>query len=343
MKTIAYLHYGNKREYALELTYSIASIVSFLRSDPSDIRLLLITDEKGQRSDLPVDHLLFSNELFAQWTHDGHYSHAAKVHALIWAADQTAGPLALIDTDTYFTSHPDNLFDKIRPGHSVMQTPEGTIGSLDFWRPLLNAAPEEVAGYPITPHSPMNNSGVIGVDQADKAMLAEILPIMEELYAICPVFNIEQFAVTCVLARHTQLTVAPDIVYHYWPYHERAFAHAAAAKALPEFTSENFDRLVASFRPFKIPRKRRMDLLRTKIAGTLFGWPAPYHFAYLAGLSARSSVDAGEANAWAAIAAYFIRQGDYPSAWVRRDFRGLLGKPHAWMTPETARAWQALH
>jgi hypothetical protein len=120
MNTIAYLLYGDTREYHLELTYSVLTARHFLRSDIGDTRLLLITQENQFRDDLPIEQIHFSSSQFDDWTYGRQYFHGAKVHALALALDNSDGPVVLIDTDTAFTSSPRLLFDRIGPGRSVL-------------------------------------------------------------------------------------------------------------------------------------------------------------------------------------------------------------------------------
>ena len=342
MKTLAYLVYGNKREYRLELAYSLASIVPFEAQGARGIRRLLVTDQPDLAQGLPVDVLLIDKARLAEWTQDGQYSHAAKIHALAAVLEHSDGPVALIDTDTYFLRSPGELFARIGSGRSVMQAADAPIGQLHFWRRLLANAPATVAGYAISAASPMNNSGVIGMDPTDRGIVPEMIALMGELHSIDPVFNIEQFAVTCVLDRHTELSVAPDIVHHYWPLHERWFIHAAVENAAGGTDPIAIDRLSTPFIRFGYPPKRVIDQVAARVRGTIGGWDHVYRYAYLAYLSALSSRSVREANVWAAIAADALRDTQSPTASIRSDFRKLAIARPAWLDNRAASAWQQL-
>lgn len=335
MRTIAYLVYGQRPEYEIELTGSVASAVRFLRAEPADIRLVLLTDRPGRRPDLPVEYVPFTAAQFAAWTGEGRYNHAAKIHALGALLDEADGPVALLDTDTYFTRHPAELFRRIGPGRAAMQAPDRLIGELDFWRPLLDCAPAIVAGYPISGASGMNNSGVIGVHPAQRSLIAQMVKLMAALHAISPVFNIEQFAVTTVLARHTELTTVPDVVHHYWPTYERWFVHA-------ELESAGFAALAERFPPLGYPPKRAVDRLAARIRGVLHGWDGQRRFAYLAYRAALASRSPAHARVWARIAADALRAGAAPPAAVAADFHRMVRRPPAWLDDGQAAEWARL-
>ena len=323
MKTIAYLIYGDRREYQLELTLSVASIIRHLRRAPSDIRIVLVCDRQDIRLDLPVEYSVFSRADFDFWTDGGKYQHAAKLGALKKIIDDTEGPVAFVDTDTIFLRHPDEMFAHIKSARSVMQKRDAPIGELDYWHELLRKAPSTVAGYPIRASSPMNNSGVIGIDQADVSWIEEAKSLVFALHRIEPVFNIEQFAVTCALAKHTVLSVIPDIVYHYWPTHERLFQHAYVEDTVPSFTAQNFERLVKKTDQIGLPQKRFLDRVVATIKGKLHRWDGDYKFAFLAYRSALSTDDPMHSQVWMNIARNHLARNSYPASRIARDFPAI--------------------
>ncbi len=172
MNTIAYLIYGGKREYQLELSYSVASAKQFIGQDP-EWQLLLITDAANIRPDLPLRHLIFNDAQFSMWTSGGKYNHAAKVEALGYAAEQHPGKIALVDTDTFFKAHPACLLGKVSPGHTVMHAEDGRLGQFDYWLPLIARSGGSSQGYAVCRESMMFNSGVVGLHTSDSHLLKE--------------------------------------------------------------------------------------------------------------------------------------------------------------------------
>lgn len=324
MKTIAYLMYGARREYHLELTLSVASAIKHTRADGSDIKIVMICDEANARHDLPVDLIIFNETQFCEWTENGTYTHAAKLNALLLALRTLNGQVALIDTDTVFLDHPQRVFDRIGPGRSAMHVHEKPIGESPVWQPLLDSAPAQVEGFAIDASSAMNNSGVIGVNSKDIGLIEEALKLMLSLYKIHPVFNIEQFAVTQALLKGTRVSTVADVIYHYWITHERLFMHAAAQRICPEFTVQNFERLVRAPIALGMPEKRLSDKVATALKSRLRGWDGDYRFADAAYRASKATKDADHAKVWRTIARSQVTRSARDPAQARKDFPGLF-------------------
>jgi hypothetical protein len=267
--------------------------------------------------------------------------HEAKVHALIKAMDHYRGRVALIDTDTYFTDHPDKLFHRIGPGKSVMHSFEGTLQQYDFWKPLLERSNAPINGYRVAGDSAMINSGVVGLDFADRGVLDEVVPLIGKLYDIDPIFNIEQFAFASVLKKHTAVVVCPDVIHHYWGY-ERGFLHSQIGQLFPRFSSELFNQIVDNLPKLGYPQKRRVDQLKAKLVSFLRRNGNDYQFAYIAYLCALRQMHTDTANArvWARIALTVLKKNTFPVKHILNDFREMKAvQSHDWLDSETKRDW----
>jgi len=62
----------------------------------------------------------------------------------------------------------------------------------------------------------MFNSGVIGVSPEHRGLIEKSSGLIDKIYSIDRIFNIEQFAAGCVLSQHTNLSVCENIIKHYW-------------------------------------------------------------------------------------------------------------------------------
>lgn len=349
MKTLVYLVYGNKRTYQLELTYSVLSASHFLRADPDDIKIVLMTTPPNRRDDLPVEHILIDESEILEWTLNGTFGHAAKYFALVRAMDEFRGAVAFIDTDTYFTRHPKLLFDRVGPGRSVMCDLDKPLGAHGYWLSLLdriNGTP--VAGYSVDRASTMHNSGVVGVDWSLRSHIPEMFELMSALHSMQPLFTHEQFAFSAVLERHTSVSVCPDVIRHYWGF-DRRFVHAQIEQLFPEYSVQLFERHVGHLRPLGMPEKRLIDRIRARGMGLMRRGSKQYVFAYLSYLSALASKSALMADAWAntALDAIVSEAVVWESSELRHmphDFRRF--RPEnldslGFLQPETRRRWQA--
>jgi hypothetical protein len=344
LNTLAYLVYGSRREFQLELTYSILSAVHHRKVDDVDFRIVLVTDASNRRHDLPVEHLVFNAAELADWTRGGQYHHEAKIHALGRALDVYGGKVALVDTDTFFNFSPARLFERIGPQRSLMHACEGALGNDRLLGPILERFGSESSRYQLTPATRLFNSGVIGLDYGDRPLLVDTLVLLNQLYAVYPAFNIEQFALSIVLDRQTSLRDCQDLVTHYYGY-SRGFIRAQVADLFPEFSAERFWRHAGVLPKIeRYPGKRKLDLVKARIHSMLRHQPSDYRFAYLACLSTRSSAahSPAYANVWARVAVDILRQNEFRIVDVEQDFAAMKRlTASAWADEETREAWQS--
>lgn len=344
LKTIAYLTYGTKREYQLELTHSVLSAHHHLTKDPCGIQIVLVTTESNVRHDLPVEHLVVDQRQLLEWQGGGAYGHAAKYWALLAVMDRYQGAVAFVDTDTQFLHHPQRIFDLVGPDKSVMQADEGVLAQHGNWNSLLGKLQGTVDGYRVDNGSRMFNSGVVGVDFAMRSRLPEAEQLMKSLYEIEPVFNIEQFAFTAVLEKYSSLSACPDVVKHYWG-HERRFFHLQIGALFPEFNRALFDSYVSNPPRTGYPPVSTVARIKARLKRWQRGNSGDYGFAYLAYQCALKSEDEGSANVWSEIALDTLSGITVQSGrTVRGDFRGVGPEKLAslsWMSPGTRERWQA--
>jgi hypothetical protein len=342
--TLVYLIYGSRREYQLELTYSVLSAAHFASRGGANLRIVLITDEANRRPDLRVENVVFSAAEFANWTQNGQYRFAAKIHVVRKALDLFGGKVALIDTDTYFKVDPRWLFAKIGPGRAVMHAYEGMLGEDLYLGPILQKiSAEPTLSYPVGPTTRLFNSGVIGLDYRDRELLQDVLLLCAELYRIYPAFTTEQFAFSIVLHSRTFLSDCAELITHYYGY-RRGFIHTQLDALFPHFTPEAFQRYVRALPALAgFPPKRKLDQIRARLKAMVRREGPEYRFAYLAYLSALSSARASpvHANIWARINVAVLRHNEFPIESIEQDF-GVMKSPQelGWPSSETQDAWR---
>jgi hypothetical protein len=356
MKVLAYLFYGNQREYQLELFFSIFSALQQLRAtgEQDDVVISVISDRSDFDPDLPIDHLQFSAAEFAEWTRSPHgtYNHRVKIHALIKALDHYQAPVALIDTDTYFTASPTQLFERISPQKTVMHLLEfAHVVDHDLWQPMMEKIGDgvEVNGIEVSPQSSMFNSGVIGVDPSHRELLERSLTVVDDLYGRSPIFNVEQFAVGVTLNQATQLSTSEDLITHYYGF-SRRFIHLQTSRLFPDFSAATLENLLQSSSSPAVgyPPKSLPDRIITRILAAINRWSPEYRFAYISYRTAffYAPQNREYANIWAAIALQMVQsfkgQSDFSLEQAQRDFPRFQADKVVlldWLNPSTRNNW----
>lgn len=361
MKVLAYLLYGNQNEYQLELFFSIFSALRQLRAmgEQDDVLISVISDRSDFDPQLPIDHLQFSAAEFADWTRSPHgtYNHRVKIQALIKAIDHYQAPVALVDTDTYFTDTPTKLFDRVSPQKTVMHQLEfAHIADHSLWQPMLEKISDgiEISGVKVSPQSSMFNSGVIGVEPSHRELLKRSLAVVDELYGRSPIFNVEQFAVGITLNQATQLSTSEDLITHYYGA-SRRFIHLQISRLFPDFTATTLENVLKSseFPALGYPPKALSDQIITRIWAAIKRWHPDYRFAYLCYRSSffYAAQDPEYANIWAAIALQMIQSfrrqnpSNFSLEQVQQDFLRFQTDKIAsldWLSSSTRNNWMQL-
>lgn len=245
MMTILYLSLGNGAHID-EIAYSVYSAMRFLHKSRRDCRLVVYTDLPNRFSFLPLEVRHVDAYRRTEWCEPLGYLLRAKACVLRDAIRTIGGKCVLIDSDTYFIRSPDELFNLIRPGQSVMHELLGPFASWGRGQvaALLEAEhPTTHRGevWDLSPYTWDYNSGIVGLDEADAACLEDVLPLCDLFYARTGQWGSEEFAHSACLARGTRVAEAFRIVGHY--YHPAT--KAAFRKTLPNLlnTSSQMDEL----------------------------------------------------------------------------------------------------
>lgn len=355
MKVIAYFLFGDDRLYEVELVFSVLSALRFLKDQSEEIKFCVVSDsaerllQHGEVGiELPIEHLTFSAQEFADWTNNGAYIYRAKPFALKKVLEHYQTPVALIDTDTYFIDHPRKLFERIAPGCSVMHVREAAIGGSELWQPIVKqiGSGMNIAGIQISARSLMLNSGVIGIDPADQSLINSAIEILDYLYQVAPIFNVEQFAIGAVLDQKTQLSVGDDVINHYWGV-RKEFVRVQLLKVLKENTLEKITQILETT-ALEVPEVYPRIRLRDRVITTLnFFWHRDHDYRR-AQLAYRTALyyakkHVGYANAWANTALESVKVSKHRDRQKNaRDFRYLNKdaiEQVSWVRPPTRRGW----
>ncbi len=221
MNRLVFLSYGSGPQPD-EIAFAVLSAVRFDGAEPAAYRMVVVTDAPGRFAGLPVTLEAVSAEQMNAWRGPAGFGHRVKIEALRHATRDGAGKAIFVDSDVYFRRSPAELFDRIGPGRAIMHVMEGTVGhlhALGHYRHRLAALSLDLGPtmgrYDVGPDTHDWNAGVVGIDPADAPRLADVLALTDAIYAAVPSVVSEQLAFTLVLNRHTRLSPAIDVVFHY--------------------------------------------------------------------------------------------------------------------------------
>lgn len=218
--SVVYLAYGRRR-FTKATVFSALTLVH-VATRGAPCRLVVYTDapEIFDRYGVPCE--LFPVDIVRDRESSRGNPHRSKLLVIQHCADTFDGPLMFVDGDTYFMKSPAKLFDWLSsPSHSVLHTREFFIS--DETEPRLDkllrqrrlASPNPASVYH-RPKPVMWNSGVIGLAQANKSLLPEIIDICDHLFVDYPYHAMDQVACSLVLENETEIFPADEVVYHYW-------------------------------------------------------------------------------------------------------------------------------
>jgi hypothetical protein len=235
MVTVAYLAYGRRRFSQffggslpllergddLATAFSALTFFHFASKLSPAWRLVIYTDAPRvfTRYGVPCD--LIPLDVIREREDESGYAYRRKLLVVEHCAKNFNGDLLFVDGDTYFMQSPEELFEAVASGRSVLHTAEWVVSG-ETQPDLYRLMSEHVFDSPRLRSAQrwstvtMWNSGVIGLPQATKGVIPEVIAICDELYSACPYHAMEQFSWSVVLEDVTGIIPADDVVYHYW-------------------------------------------------------------------------------------------------------------------------------
>ena len=249
--------------------FCILTFQHFALRSPGRYRVVVYTDQPTAFTELgdSVRLELLSPATMHRWRGADDYVHRIKPEMFIDYATKYEGRFAFVDSDTYFMRDPAELFARIRDGVAVLHVDEGRLSERrnanmrklhDFVRRTALRLPGGATGK-LSEDTAMWNSGVVGLAPGDRDLLVPSLELVDELFSRYRKHNMEQLALSYVLARRLQLVPADDVVFHYWGRGE-GFDRIATQFFADTAALDLADRAAAAFalspKPEPTPRRR---------------------------------------------------------------------------------------
>ncbi len=215
--TLLYLAYG-AASYHQEAVFSIASALARLRETPGEmLDIAVFADDPAPYRDLPVRVLPLDDAMLKSWRGPHGYAFRAKRVALraVLAERERA---VLIDTDTFFRRSPRALFERIQTG-TLLCNRIGPCYGDDRGALLYRALAARLQERGLACDDlPLLNSGVIGLNAGDVAVLDQAIALMDELFPFAGgAYTLEEFVLAVARGdKQLRLAECPDLIHHYW-------------------------------------------------------------------------------------------------------------------------------
>jgi hypothetical protein len=214
MTNIVYLAHGNSRIY-FQARFSILTLLHLLEKDNADCRIVVYTDSPSFFDRYNVSIRELSQETIRQWKGEYDFVHRVKIKMLDDCLN-LGGHLFYLDTDTYFKTHPGELFSSLSKDTSIMFRNEGVISGQNhhlFHRFLRKHSTS--LHIPVVDSISMWNSGVIGLHSHNLGLVRRVLQLNDDIYPSFSAHTVEQFSFSYVLQDETTIKDAESFITHY--------------------------------------------------------------------------------------------------------------------------------
>lgn len=258
MNYLVYQSYGSI-DILNECSYSILSLLKH-GFNPEKIQIIIYTDKKEHFSFLPSDHISFvemSEETISDYKGSYKFVHRLKIKVLQDCVTRFEGKIIYADSDIYFLSSIDTLFDQIDESNFLMCNNEGPIdvpGNRVFEK--FSKFIRKNSSYliqhmiPIPADVTMWNAGIIGFVSPNKKLIDKVLYTNDTIFEKFRSHVVEQLSFCYQLQMHGVVHKATDCVFHYWNLKEfrtvlaEFFHHHSPASSLTQLIQD-----VDSIRP----------------------------------------------------------------------------------------------
>lgn len=229
MNELVYLSYGDDK-YHFETMFSILTAKKF-KTDEDNYTIIVYTDKPSHYKWLGVSTKFISSDIIEEWIgHTAGYPFRRKVKCIIDRLKYLDGKLVFVDGDTYFTSSPSELFNRVGKNKFCLHVPEirltrreGTAGYF-----LHKVFDHHVILWPdntpifIGKGEVMWNSGVIGIHSNDIEKMEVSLKLIDDIWIYeRSLHTLEQFALGHVFQKYGSIAQTDDLVFHYWSKRQR--------------------------------------------------------------------------------------------------------------------------
>jgi len=239
-KIIAYYCFGINS--VLEQTiFSCSSAIAQLRKNDifSDYIFIIFTDKIDffSKFKLSVQKYckiilmdLSKDNLLSNWKGEPPDNFRIKLKSLEYCCEKFLdSKVLLLDSDTVFIAHPDDVFAKISITNSLFHEYEGrpefnkTPGHrhfLNFIKDFKFDLNEKRSNFNFPVDMDLYNAGVIGLESRNVFLVKEALAIHNVIFEKTKFYYTEQLSITYTVQNKTKIQLADKEIAHYWYYKE---------------------------------------------------------------------------------------------------------------------------
>ncbi len=338
MLTLVTVIYGDDRRYRVELFGSVLSALKLRENDAT--RIVVYTDRPLDGFPLPITERIISTTEWQEWTRGSGITHLVKLHLVRQTLEQGSGPVIYFDTDTLFLTAPEQLAARLSPGTALMHAAEGPIRKHEIWEPITAwlGTGREVCGQQLSGDTVMFNSGIVGVVAEHAEALRRSIDIADALYAVDPVFSLDQFSTGAALMHQAQVSGCEQDVLHYWGWN-RSFIRDSIDAFWQQHEGESVATMCGNFNPAdyaRMPAMHWRDKLAARYLELRHRLNDDGRFACIALRSAQrhATADSDTANRWFTVHLDFLRKQQAADPGQGNRLIQALATDH-----ENCRAW----
>jgi hypothetical protein len=232
---IVLLAYGSDTEYKRTI-FCLKTFWAWFAGNPLDVKTIIYTDLPDYfpeyLSGLDVEYYSLTANRLSDMLGNTDYIHRRKVCVVKLTFEQYAdADILFLDSDTFFHGQSSTLLKLIKPGFSIMHKKEFTLEEglklftsfgkekepLDFTDLVENTSftiGHETVSF--NRNSLCWNSGVLGMTNNLKEVIADTLYLTDSFYINSRWFISEQWAFSLVLEHQTTILASDAYVTHYW-------------------------------------------------------------------------------------------------------------------------------
>lgn len=233
-----------------ELLYALHSIRRHMPT--GSLRIHVYTDQEAliriYTSDADLVFHSLSKEQLKEWRGEHDFVHRPKLFMIREVAQSLGeGTLVYLDSDVVCQGAFFDWQTEIQPLQFKMDQDEGSTGKsqVPLFRKMYPYL-QKAAAQGIIPSADFHiwNSGIVGMDVRDSAILDQVLETSDRLYAFYPKHIMEQVSFSYWLPAKGLVTPGSDRFFHYWVFKEWRHVIREIVQQYPETYPDIFEALM---------------------------------------------------------------------------------------------------